>query len=338
MIERSRPEQTDRYAKNKDMGVGMRVLITGANGFIGHRLCEYLYNVGLIVEALDLDARPAAFISRFYTWDEFDTIPFMEMEAIIHLAGLAHDLRKASDESAYYEINFGLTRRIVDRLANHPPVAGRTEGPVFILMSSVKACADAVVGTLTEEAEPSPVTPYGKSKLMAEDYVAKHYRPYYILRSCMVHGPGNKGNLNLLFKFSRLRFPWPLGAYESARSFLSIDNLCFVFERIILAKAKFGIYIVADDEPISTSDILRIFWKAQGRRGIVLRIPKTIVRFCAWAGEVLHLPLNTENLAKLTEPYVASNGKLKKALGIDRLPLDPVDGLSRAARYFADQA
>jgi nucleoside-diphosphate-sugar epimerase len=89
-----------------------------------------------------------------------------------------------------------------------------------------------VEGVLTEEVEPKPLTHYGKSKLMAEEYILSQPlsvgKSYYILRPCMIHGPGNKGNLNLLYQIVQKGIPYPLAAFENKRSFLSIENLCFI--------------------------------------------------------------------------------------------------------------
>lgn len=99
----------------------------------------------------------------------------------------------------------------------------------FIFFSSVKAAADFVPGDLlTEDIVPHPVGPYGESKIKAEEYILNHpayEKQVYILRPCMIHGPGNKGNLNLLHQVIKKGIPWPLGAFENRRSFTSIGNL-----------------------------------------------------------------------------------------------------------------
>ena len=88
---------------------------------------------------------------------------------------------------------------------------------VFIMLSSVKAVADDVVGPLREDCVPNPKTHYGKSKLLAELYILSKQIPHgkrvYVLRPCMIHGPNNKGNLDVLYKFVSKRIPWILGAF-----------------------------------------------------------------------------------------------------------------------------
>lgn len=112
----------------------------------------------------------------------------------------------------------------------------------------MKAAADSVVGDmLTEDVIPTPVGPYGESKIAAEEYILSKLRSehgelkvamqrdkrVYILRPCMIHGPGNKGNLNLLYNVVKKGIPWPLGDFENKRSFTSIDNLCYVVEGLL---------------------------------------------------------------------------------------------------------
>ena len=102
------------------------------------------------------------------------------------------------------------------------------------MLSSVKAAADEINGELTEEIIPKPSTHYGKSKLLAEEYILSKVLPpgkrVYIIRPCMIHGPGNKGNLNLLYQLVRKNVPWPLASFDNKRSFCSIENLCFVIK------------------------------------------------------------------------------------------------------------
>ena len=88
----------------------------------------------------------------------------------------------------------------------------------------------------------------------------------FILRPCMIHGPGNKGNLNLLYKVVSKSIPWPLGAFDNRRSFTSIDNLCFVIDRLISEKSRPGVYHIADDEPLSTNELIEVICETMGRK------------------------------------------------------------------------
>lgn len=255
-------------------------------------------------------------------------------EIVIHLAGKAHDLRNTSSLQDYYEVNTELTKKIFDAFL-------ASETKVFITLSSVKAVADEVKGALTEDHGPNPITHYGKSKLLAEQYIFSKEIPkgkrVYILRPCMIHGPGNKGNLNLLYKLVSKNIPWPLGVFENKRSFCSIDNLMFIFKELIEREdIPSGIYNVADDEPLSTNDLIGLIAQSQNRNPKLWNISKKFIEGIASIGDKLHLPLNTERLQKLTSSYVVSNAKIRAAIG-KPLPVSSREGLLKTFKSFNNQ-
>jgi len=259
------------------------------------------------------------------------TIVHVDQDVIIHLAGKAHDLKKVSSSEEYYRVNTELTKEIFDAFLE-------SEAKVFITLSSVKSVADEVEGVLTEEHIPNPITHYGKSKLLAEQYILSKEIPQgkrvYILRPCMIHGPGNKGNLNLLYKLVSKNIPWPLGAFENKRSFCSIDNLMFVLRELIEREdIPSGVYNVADDEPLSTNELIRLIAQSQNRIPKVWNISKKIIEGVTSIGDKLHLPLNTERLQKLTSSYLVSNSKIKAAIG-KPLPVSSRDGLLMTFKSF----
>ena len=332
------------------------ILITGAFGFVGTNLSAWLARRGFELWALDVPAAqpavPSVYARRF-TWNDLAAIPWSQVDGIVHLAGKAHDTRNTSDAQSYFEINAGLTRKVLAAWQGgkgpcaHETATAPAPGAeitaagshmarrVFILFSSVKAVADQVEGVLTEEAEPNPQTPYGQSKREAEDVVRQHeqagFYPY-ILRPCMIHGPGNKGNLNLLFQVAARGVPWPLGAYENRRSFASIDNVCAVVEGLLTANAPAGAYQVADDEALSTNMLIRMMAEEEERKPRILKVPPVVIRSLARVGDVLRLPLNSERLSKLTESYEVSNAKIKRALGWERMPVTAREGLRATLR------
>ena len=340
----------------------MKVLLTGAFGFVGSNLSAYLAAKGFELWALDVTEGPASSPSSYtrrFTWQALDAIPWPEVDAIIHLAGKAHDTRHTSEAQTYFEINTGLTRRVLDAWRGGMEAAlsdGETRAPrhrIFILFSSVKAVADQVEGVLTEDAVPHPQTPYGQSKLEAEREVLKfgsskvrelaiadgaseadNFRTLelqnfrtYILRPCMIHGPGNKGNLNLLYRVVSKGIPWPLGAFENRRSFASVGNVCAVVAGLLEGRVGPGVYQVADDEALATNELIRLMAETLGRRPRILEIPAAAIRGAARIGDWLHLPLDSERLKKLTESYVVSNEKIKRALGWTRMPVAAREGL-----------
>ncbi len=293
------------------------IIITGATGFVGINLQAYLNSS---FEVLSISAR--------YKSNQTFKI---SGNAIIHLAGKAHDLKNVSHPQDYYEANYELTKQVFDAFL-------ASAASVFVFMSTVKAVADSVDGTLSETEVPNPQTHYGIAKQQAEQYILRQELPsgkrVYILRPCMIHGPGNKGNLNLLYQLVSKGLPWPLGAFENQRSFLSIENLCFVINELLKNKTiPTGIYNVADDAFLSTNELIGLISKSQNKSPRTLAFPKKLISLLARIGDVLHLPLNSERLQKLTESYVVSNEKIVKAIG-KPLPISAEEGFKKTFQSF----
>lgn len=312
-----------------------KILITGAHGFIGTNLSHYLSkdeNLKLI--ALDLSKKINSPFYKEYTWKEIHNIDYNSINTIIHLAGLAHDTSKIQNSNRYFDINVGLTKQIFDQFII-------SSAKKFIYFSSVKAVADSVNKILTEEDSPNPQTPYGKSKLEAERYLLGQVLPkdkfLYILRPAMVHGPGNKGNLNLLFNLINKGLPYPLGAFTNQRSFTSVENLDFVIKQFIERDIEQGVYQIADKEPVSTNEIIELIGESILRKPKIWNIPAPLIRGFAKMGTFFSLPLNYEILKKLTENYRVSNQKLVKALGVE-LPVHAREGLKLTLNSFSPKS
>ena len=304
----------------------MNILITGYNGFIGSNLTKALKGNNLT----GVDLFKGNSVNEHFDWLDLNKIK--DIDCIIHLAGKAHDTKNTSAEKEYFDINVGLTQKIFDLFL-------ASTATKFIFFSSVKAVADSVSGSfLTEDALPNPQTPYGKSKLEAERYILDQPLPpgkkIYILRPCMIHGPGNKGNLSLLYKLASKGLPWPLGAYGNSRSFTSIGNLLFVIQSLISMDIETGVYQMADDETLSTNALIRLMADSLNRKAHIWNISPGLIRLMADFGDVVGLPLNSERLKKLTESYVVSNLKLKKALGIEKMPYTAGEGMRRTFDSF----
>jgi len=307
----------------------MTILITGIHGFVGSNLVNALKNNHSIY-GLDIVTPQKEGVLKTYTWDELNILP--PYDVVIHLAGIAHDTKNWTNAQQYFNINKGLTIKIFDHFK-------KNNSEKFIFFSSVKAAADKVDGVLTEDIVPSPKGPYAESKLAAENYILGHLsndikRKVYILRPSMIHGPGNKGNLNLLIKLVQKGLPWPLGAFNNKRSFTSIENLGFIIHQLIEKPVDTGIFNVADDEAISTNELIGIIGDELKKKIKILQINVELINAAAKLGSLLHLPLNEERLEKLTENYVVSNAKIKQALGIGKLPVNAEDGFRETIKSF----
>ncbi len=314
----------------------MNILITGVHGFVGSNLVSALKDCNTIY-GVDIVAPEKDGVAKTFAWDDLDSGRLPDVDAIIHLAGKAHDTSNKADSDIYFKVNTGLTQKCFDYFLAH------TQIKKFVFFSSVKAAVDKVPGdVLTEEVKPCPVGPYGESKVKAEEYILSSLdkaagREVVILRPCMIHGPGNKGNLNLLYGFVKKGLPWPLGAFDNRRSFTSVDNLKAVITGLLNRAVESGIYNMADDAPLSTNELIGVMCSAMDKRARVWKLPKGLIMLGARLGDALHLPLNSFRLNKLTENYVVSNAKIKKALGIDKMPVDARHGLASTIKSFRNQ-
>ena len=297
-------------------------LITGTSGFVGSNLLNYFSsNDNINVVKLDLRVTTDVVIP--------DTI-----DCIIHLAGKAHDLKNIVNPNEYYYVNFELTKKIFDAFLN-------SKAKSFITLSSVKAVVDSINVILTEDFIPNPITHYGISKLKAEQYIIANSigfnKNYFILRPSLIHGPGNKGNFNLLFNLMKYGTPWPLGSFHNKRSYCSIDNLTFIIEEFIIRDdIASGVYNISDDEPVSTNELIKLISFVTKKRAYIISIPPKIVYLFAKIGDFLSLPFNTEKLQKLTENYLVSNLKLKEAIKKE-LPIKANQGLIKTFKSFVDK-
>ena len=298
----------------------MKVIITGASGFVGKNLTHYLSQNNVESKALSL---------RNDSWKrEFDK----HADAIIHLAGKAHDTSNTSAAEEYFKINRDLTIQLFNEFLS-------SDIRDFFYFSSVKAVADTTDGILTEEIFPNALTPYGKSKREAEEFLLSQKLPeskrLFIIRPCMIHGPGNKGNLNLLYKIVEKGIPWPLASFDNERSFLSIDNLSYLLLKMLRSNTiKNGVYNFADDESLSTNDLVALISKVLVKKQKLWKVSPKLIRSIAKIGDTLPLPLNSERLKKLTESYVVSNQKIRSALRIERLPISSKEGLEITIKSF----
>ena len=300
-----------------------KIIITGASGFVGTNLTKFLEEKKHSVQPLSLRAPQWKENMDYYA------------DAIIHLAGKAHDTKSKTDASEYIKVNTELTKELYNLFL-------KSEVKDFFYFSSVKAVADSVEGVLIENVVGKPITPYGQSKLQAEEYILSQSLPtrkrVFIIRPCMIHGPGNKGNLNLLYSVVKRGIPWPLAAYDNERSFLSIENLSYLINEMLNNKTiKSGVYNFADDDTLSTNELVSLIALASGKKPRLWNINMNLINRLAKVGDKIKFPLNTERLDKLTDNYRVGNAKIKQALGIEKLPVSIEDGIVKTIKSFTER-
>jgi nucleoside-diphosphate-sugar epimerase len=307
-----------------------RILITGVTGFVGSNLVKYFSqfsDYSLFGHSRDNEKAQQQFHSYgLQLVDDYSTASLdkFKIDAVIYLAGIAHDLSNKYKAEDYHKVNYESTKKAYDEFL-------RSNASKFIFVSSIKAAVDITREPVSEEVIPNPVTDYGKSKLKVEQYMLSTSVPrgkyFYILRPGMIHGPGNKGNLNLLYRFVKTGIPFPFGAFNNQRSFLSIDNFNFAIQQLLQKEIAPGIYHLADDGFISTKELYKVIATAIRKRPIVLNIPASWILTTASILGKKHL------INKLTEDMMVSNKKIKEALGV-ALPIALRDGIYNTIQSF----
>lgn len=257
----------------------MRVLVTGASGFIGRPLTAALTQAGYGVRAAVRDRRGEQFRSGVDVAMQpdlagpVDWAPLVAgMDALVHLAGIAH-VGPDVPEATYDRVNHLATAE----LARAAAAAGVRR---FVFMSSTRAQAGAASDEpLIESAAPRPTDAYGRSKLAAEAAVRAAGIPSTILRPALVYGLGAKGNFASLMRVAALPVPLPFGAFANRRSFLALDNLLAAV-RFALEDPRAGneTFLVADRQAISLAQLVSLLRAAAGRKPWLVRVPPALLK------------------------------------------------------------
>jgi nucleoside-diphosphate-sugar epimerase len=196
---------------------------------------------------------------------------------VVHLAAIAHVIGGNEDKiREMWEVNAEGPVRLAE-------CAERAGVDRFVFLSSIGAVCSAADAPVAEAAVPAPDTPYGRSKLNAENGVARILEgsstTWAIIRPALVHGPGNPGNMARLQRAIRLGLPLPFGLMGNKRSFVFVDNL---IDAILLAMTREAaasrVFHVADPEVLSTRGLVELIARASGRPARLLRFPLRALR------------------------------------------------------------
>lgn len=256
----------------------MRILVTGASGFIGQSLVPALARQGFFVRAAARDpscvtagpnVEPVAMpdLSGPGDW----STALEGVSHVVHLAGIAHAPGTLPDD-VYQRIN---TEAVAE-------LAGQAKGRIerFVLMSSVRAQAGlSSPATITEVDEPAPTEIYGRTKLKAERALAASGVDFTVLRPAVVYGPGVKGNIAALATIAKTPMPLPFGGLDNRRSLVSIDNLNSAVAHVLKSEqTRNETYLVADAAPISVAGIVGAMRAGLGRPPHLVKMPHRAVR------------------------------------------------------------
>ena len=248
------------------------VLVTGSDGFIGRHLVPYLASRGYEViaasrRALNFDhpnvkAIEVPDLATPFNWDPL----LKQCNSVVHLAGIAHTF--ASD-SLYETVNHHATEALAS-------AAARCSAHL-IFVSSIAAQSGSFSDIeLSEDAAPKPTTPYGASKLAAEQAIREAGSSFTILRPVVIYGEGEKGNFATVHKISRLPIPLPFGGLKAERSVLSVENFCSAVVFVLSqSRARGETFIVSDPIPLTLPDIIKRYRTRAGKPPpILISIPE----------------------------------------------------------------
>lgn len=299
----------------------MTVTIFGSSGFIGKNLSKSLREEFNVLEVS----------LRNPLWEtEIDE----KTDIFINLVGKAHDHKGVATDEEYYVANVEIAQKIFS-------VFQKSSAKMLIHISSLAAIEEyESVTPICETAPCRPVSTYGKTKRICEEWLLGQnlipQKKLIIIRPPMVHGPGDRGNLDLLYKIISKGIPYPLAAFRNQRSFISVNNFIFYIRQIMLSSQKLetGIYHIADDMPVDTREIIEIIRKTENIKSRDLYLPKILVKTVAKMGDVIPIPLNSKKLKKLTNNLIVSNEKINTLLEINNLPLTAREGLELTIKSF----
>jgi nucleoside-diphosphate-sugar epimerase len=307
-----------------------RLLITGVTGFVGSNLARHFSEIkdySVFGHGRQVEKTKQQFRSyRLEVIKDYSAAILNELkiDSVIHLAGIAHDLSNLYTPEDYYRVNYEGTRLAYDEYL-------QSNASKFIFVSSIKAAVDTSSEPVAEDEMPHPATDYGRSKLKAEQYIQSIApvtgKSFYILRPCMIHGQGNKGNLNLLYRFVKTGIPFPFGAFENRRSFISIDNFIFIVQQLFQKEAVSGVYHLSDDGFLSTKELYKVMATSLEKQPRIWSIPESWVQVAASILGKKHL------VNKLTEDMMVSNKKIVNELGVP-LPVALRDGICKTIQSF----
>jgi nucleoside-diphosphate-sugar epimerase len=315
----------------------VRVLVTGANGFVGGTVCSALASADLAVRAAvrspdRLPARSFAgeVVSIGRIGPDTGWSPALDgVEAVVHLAGRVHVLKETFEDprAEFHKINVLGT----EHLAREAAEAG-VRRLVYVSTVGVNGRSTPRTRPFTEEDEPAPHNPYALSKWEAERALQRVASEtgleVAILRPPLVYGPRVKANFLRLMRLVDRGLPLPLGAVDNRRSLVYVGNLADAVLACLDRREAVGeTFLVSDGEDLSTPEMLNKIGSSLNRPVRLLPVPPGLLRT---AGRVAGASSTVE---PLLDSLAVDSGKIRRVLGWQP-PYAVEEGLLRTAGWF----
>lgn len=327
----------------------MKILVTGASGFVGSATCAWLVSQGLAVAGAvrQLPARPLAGVDYRSVGDLDAGTDWREalagVDAVVHCAARVHVMRETAADplAAFRSANVAGT----ERLARQAVAAGVRR---LVFISSIKVNGEETApplpdpdprgarGRFRENDAPAPQDPYGQTKWEAEAMLAGVAQEtgleVAVVRPPLVYGPGVKGNLARLLSWVERGVPLPLAGIRNARSLIGMDNLASALHACLTHPAAAGrTYLVRDGEDISTPDLVRRLGRHLGKPARLFALPAPLLE------GVAGLAGRRADVQRLTGSLILDDSLIRRELGwVPPRTLD--EGLAQMARAWLDSA
>jgi nucleoside-diphosphate-sugar epimerase len=303
------------------------ILVTGATGFIGHHLLATLHQQDCQITAAMRDdfRQPASIpiktikvgnIDEKTNWQE----ALQGIDIVIHLAARAHIINEtiSNPEAEFIKVNTQGTANLIQQSIQ----AGVKH---FIFISSIGAMTTQSDRILTENSPCHPDSPYGRSKLQAEQALINLAKDsnmtWTIIRPTLVYGPGNPGNMDRLMKLIKRGLPLPFGAIKNRRSFVFVGNLvAAIITCLDHPNAANQIFLISDNQAVSTPQLIRLIAQQIQQPCQLLPVPTTLLRFLGYLGDTIesitgkNLPFNTYSIDRLLGSLAVDSSYIQKTL------------------------
>ena len=311
----------------------MKILITGASGFVGKNACTFLNDIGFEVNAhsrsfCNLPSNIKLLKSKSLDTIFSDNKEIKNIECVIHLAGKAQDINKSDRKiyNSYFKNNTEETLKFALECAN-------ASVKRFIFMSSIKVNGESTFKeSFNENDAPKPKGPYALSKYQSEIGLLKigerTNMEIVILRPPLIYGKGVRGYFRTILNLIKLKIPLPLGSFiDNKRSFIYIENLLNLLSVLIKhPKAANEIFLCSDDDYISTSDLLEKLSVGMHNKNIIFKFPKFIFLILSFLGR-------RSLFKKLNQSLSINNSKVASLLEW-KAPISMDKALKKVAREF----